>query len=437
MRIYLWMIVGMAVAAQSVSGQYELWDGKLWVTAEGRARVEYRVNNVGFDSSISTDDDAWLLTRVRAGLGAKPVDWFKIYGELQDSREFDSVRSPNLEEDRLDWRQGWFELGNGNDFPLVLTLGRQELAYGDERLVGAFGWNNIGRVFDAAKVRWQSDKCWVEVFGANVVRTDDNSFNDRTYWGDDFFGVYGHTGVLEKHVWDVYGLFRDKDDAVTLGPPREIYTFGTRFATTPKMAPWDYWVEAAGQFGHIKGPGGSQFGETTAAWNDHRAYAGTIGVGYTCPHDWKPRLALEYNYASGDSNPTDGTNETFDNLYPTNHKFYGFIDLFAWKNTHNPHLSLSVLPHKTVKVQLDGHLFWLAESRDAWYRASQAAVRRDPTGAADSFVGSEVDLTVSYAPHKRVKFLAGYSHFFTGDFVKDTGPHSDADFAYFQMTLSL
>jgi len=46
-------------------------------------------------------------------------------------------------------------IGNHKEFPVSLKVGRQELSYGEERLVGAFAWNNIGRVFDAVKVRWQ------------------------------------------------------------------------------------------------------------------------------------------------------------------------------------------------------------------------------------------------------------------------------------------
>ena len=30
-------------------------------------------------------------------------------------------------------------------------------------------------------------------------------------------------------------------------------------------------------------------------------------------------------------------------------------------------------------------------------------------------------------------FLAGYSHFFAGNFVEETGPSDDADFAYLQI----
>ena len=377
-----------------------------------------------------------MLLRARLGLGAKPCDWVKLYGELQDAREIGSGRFPkniNLEEDTIDWRQGWFELANYKEFPLGLKVGRQELSYGDERLIGSFDWNNAGRVFDAIKLRYQAKKFWIDAFAADVVNNNvlsgrDNSFDDKADWADDFYGLYGRTTAVTNHVWDLYALFRDKADAKFLGAQRQIYTLGTRFEATPSLAPWDYFVEVAGQFGHV---------QTAGAWLDHRAFAGVISTGYTFNQDWKPRVGVEYNYASGDGNPKDGTDETFDNLFPTNHKFYGYMDIFAWKNIHNPRLTLSCQPHKTVKIQFDAHAFWLDDNQDAWYRANGNAVRRDISGHAGSYVGSELDLTVNYTPHKRVKVQAGYSHFFSGDFVRDTGPHSDADFVYTQLTLSL
>jgi hypothetical protein len=424
--------------------QIEFADGKLWVTGQERLRLEYRVNNVTFNSANPDDTDLWLLQRARLGLGARPLEWLKLYGELQDAREIGSERVPlnvNLEEDTIDWRQGWFELAHYKEFPLGLKVGRQELSYGDERLIGAFDWNNVGRVFDAIKVRYQADRFWVDAFGANVVNNNvlsgrDNSFDDKADWADDFYGLYGRTTMLTNHVWDLYALYRDKADAKFLGAKRQIYTLGTRFEATPALAPWDYFVEFAGQFGHVQTPGG-QFGETAAGWSDHRALAGVVSTGYTFDHEWKPRLGIEYSYASGDGNPRDRTDETFDNLFPTNHKFYGYMDLFAWKNLHNPRLTLSCQPHKTVKVQFDAHGFWLDDNQDAWYRANGNPIRRDPTGHSASFVGSELDLTVNYTPHKRLKLQAGYSRFFTGDFVRNTGKASDADFVYTQLSLSL
>ena len=35
---------------------------------------------------------------------------------------------------------------------------------------------------------------------------------------------------------------------------------------------------------------------------------------------------LGFDYASGDENPGDGDGETFDQLFPTGHTYFGFIE---------------------------------------------------------------------------------------------------------------
>ncbi len=52
------------------------------------------------------------------------------------------------------------------------------------------------------------------------------------------------------------------------------------------------------------------------------------------------------------------------------------------------------------------------------------------------FAGHEVDLTVSYEWKKNFKVQAGYSHFFAGDYLSDTGPSDDADFGYLMTSIS-
>lgn len=446
--------------------ELQLWDGKVWVTGQERLRLEYRENNVTFNNKLDKDTDLWLLQRSRFGLGVKPCDWVRVYGELQDAREIDSQRFPapplndaNLEEDTIDWRQGWVEIANYKEFPVGFKIGRQELSYGDERLIGSFDWNNAGRVFDAVKFRWQGSNFWVEVFAGDVVLNNvasgnrDNSFDDRSYWQDDFYGVYAQTTALSFQVTEGYVLLRDKDDNSFDGPAREIWTIGARVKSKAKFMPWDYYAEIAGQVGEVDGPGqgpaqnvARRFGDNSLKSGiDHTALAAVVGGGFTFTNCCiKPRIGLEYNYASGDGNPNDRESHTFDNLYPTNHKFFGYMDLFAWKNIHNPRATLNLTPHKNVGVQLDYHLFWLADSEDFWYRANQAPVgvpaRRDATGNSGDFVGSEIDLTVNWNVCKYAKVQGGYSHFFHGDFVTETeagnNGNNDADFVYVQTTLS-
>ena len=153
---------------------------------------------------------------------------------------------------------------------------------------------------------------------------------------------------------------------------------------------------------------------------------------------WKPRLGLEYSFASGDTDPNDDKDESFLNLFPTNHKFSGYMDFFARKNIHNPVGSLKFAPAPKLTVRLDGHGFWLASNEDAWYRANGVAQVRpfSPAAAeAETFVGTELDLTVGYTVHRALKFLFGCSHFFAGPYLQDTGSSDDADFAYAQMII--
>jgi hypothetical protein len=61
---------------------------------------------------------------------------------------------------------------------------------------------------------------------------------------------------------------------------------------------------------------------------------------------------------------------------------------------------------------------------------------RPITPSANGCVGAEIDLVATYQPVKFLTFLAGYSHFFAGDYLADTGPSEDADFGYAQAPLS-
>ncbi len=449
---------------QKLAGTYNplsFYDGKVVLDAQERIRAEYRANNVRFNDDIDDDTDTFFLQRARIGLSLKPVPYFKAYTQVQDSREIDSTRvSPignaNLEEAEFDVRQANIEIADYSKQPLGLKVGRQELIYGDERLVGAFDWNNVARVFDAAKLRWQKNKDSVDLFFANVVLNNifserDGSLDDKADSADDLYGIYGQSTFLKFQTTEGYVLYRDKNDAEFDGPAREIWTVGTRMKSTPRLAPWDYYAEFAYQDGEIESPGQAanrRFGDNaTNTVVDHAAFAALLGVGYSCVDSpWQPRFGLEYNYATGDEDPTDKENETFDNLLPTNHKFFGYMDLFAWKNIHNPRFMVTAQPTTALKLQLDVHSFWLAEDKDFWYRANQAPAapgRRNAKGLADPYVGSEIDLTFWYTLNKRVSFHGGLGYFFAGDFVEDTAGtpdalngSDDAQFAYLQTVVN-
>lgn len=44
---------------------------------------------------------------------------------------------------------------------------------------------------------------------------------------------------------------------------------------------------------------------------------------------WKPRLALWFNYATGDRHADDGKSQRFDSLYGDNFSFYSYAGYFT------------------------------------------------------------------------------------------------------------
>ncbi len=102
---------------------------------------------------------------------------------------------------------------------------------------------------------------------------------------------------------------------------------------------------------------------------------------------------------------------------------------------HDLYFYSTLSPIKRIKILSGIHSFWLDDTHDAWYNCYKKVQRYDPTGNADSFVGNELDLLITYNPHytKNVIFKAFYGHFFASSYVDDTGKSDDADYFYLQL----
>ena len=442
--------------------------------AQFRLRYEVRDNGGATFSGAATDfrktlaagtdnDNSLFMTKllVRASYTDK---WWSAFIQGRQSTTTGDERPLNLESDGpMDLHQAFVTVGNHKEFPLSLKVGRQELSYGDERLVGAFAWNNVGRVFDAAKVRWQHEHFTAEAFTGRVIIPNDNNFNVANDY-DWFSGLYVTTKAIPKQTTEAYLLSRNASvgsaTAVTAGLPaafqgplngpaaRDIYTLGLRGKSDPgAFGNWDYTYELMAQFGHFNDPARAASGQGSL---EHEAYAMVLNGGYTfADAPWTPRLGLEYSFASGDSNPTDNKHGTFENLFPTNHKFYGYMDFLSLQNLHDVRLMVSAKPTPRLSLSLEGHLFWLADDRDNLYAvngARRGGIAGTPAGGYglnsgySKFVGGELDIVAGYSLTKFASLEVGFGHFFTGGYVNSTfaplGGSQDANWFYVQTMLS-
>ena len=112
-------------------------------------------------------------------------------------------------------------------------------------------------------------------------------------------------------------------------------------------------------------------------------------------------IVFWYDYLSGDDDAADGKVKVFDTLYATNHKFYGYADLFLNIPAHTGGgelqdlaVKLSHTPTDGLTLAADGHAFFLAR------KGSQGSRR----------LAEEIDLTLTYAYSANVKVTAGVSY---------------------------
>jgi hypothetical protein len=448
-------------------------DGRGTIEVIERLRFEDRQDNFDFNSAAAAPTDgSWFVQRFRLGTTWKPDAALAFQVQLQDAREWNSDR-PKVPfilgaegNDALDLRLAAVTWGDLKKSAVVFTLGRQILAFGEERLVGSSEWNNFARTFDAGRLTWSvvPGKTAATAFLGSVVNVEGTTTGtgwkfDHSSTNDLFGGVYVTQKLAAADLLECYVLWRDKKDnnpiysAPTAPIPaasrtiaaydigQDIVTLGARYVQAPKEGSFNTEVEAALQIGHVNRQTTAATG-TYAGSNptlDQQAWALHTLVGYTpTVAAGRLRFDLEYNLASGDTNRNDGKNGSFMNLFPSNHKFYGFMDVFAWKNLREAVATARFVPLPKTSVRLDYHWFSLYSSQDAWFRANAVATVRPLNATAQDApprAGEEIDLTVAWTPRPWISLDTGWARFFAGPYLRATGAGSDANFVYAQTTV--
>jgi len=412
-----------AESGQSAS----LSPGVEW-NAGGSLRLRYEwKQGFALGKPGAVDPQDYLLSQLRLHLNIHQGDHWKLFVEGQDARvnsaflrnTVNDTKSPNIFADRFDLHQGYVDVGWGDNFGAQVRVGRQKFNLGTQRLVASLEWVNTARVWDAVRLsqRLGSKDRIVDVFASHLVAVRPRAFNTHAPTGNrmfdsQFYGVYltDKVSVRNSRV-EFYYLLRRNTRAGD-----RVHTTGVRY---------DYQNGAWNADGEVMLQTGSY------GFLQQRAYAAHIGFGRMLGSAW--HLGAAYNYGSGDSNPLDGKHQTFDNLYPLNHAYYGYMDLFSLQNIHNGEAVLKWKLNKRNHFRLAYEGFWLVKSgTDAWYNAGAGVVRRAP-GPVSSYVGSEIDFTMATAFKPwHISTLLGYSHFFAGSYVQQTGTSRDANFFFAQ-----
>lgn len=334
--------------------------------------------------------NSYTSMRVRAALNAVIDPRVRLFMQLQDVRLWGEEASTltDYRADNLDLHQGYAEV---SDLPWVggrLRAGRQEIGFGDERLVGRVNWSQQGRSFDGLSYA----RAFGEQASLDLVAFKTAESSAPTQTADaSFLGAYTTIQTTDAGVFDGYGFYNSASGA---GGDRQ-GTVGGR------------WLSAAGPFSW-RAEASYQFGKRGGA--DVSAYM--LGVEGT----WGYRggvagVTLWYDYLSGDANPA-GRVTVFSTLYATNHPYYGLYDLFtniptqtAGLGLQDPAIKLFVRPAAGAIAHLDLHAFSAAQR-------GFLTTRR---------LADEADLALTYRVSPALGLSAGYAYVHPLDGIREIG----------------
>ena len=309
----------------------------LKVTAQVRPRME--INNKDFNADTKANSYTYLRTRV--GLQLMPAENLGGFIQFQDSRVYGENSGTLAATDNIDLHQAYFCIKKLFNLPLDLKVGRMELVYGSQRLIGAVGWHNVGRSFDGGMLTLNTKPISIDFVKARL--------NESGMAGDEednnLYAAYGKVKCEKMKIqpFVISEMKKETDFARhTLG----IYLAG-------KMGALSHEIEAAYQMGSMS--------EDV----DIAAYMFTANLNYKLGMSMSPVLSAGVDYLSGDDGEDETKYKVFNTLYATNHKFYGFMDYFLNLPVHtygkglmDMHGKLNLtMPCKKTNVGVAFHLF--------------------------------------------------------------------------------
>ncbi len=358
-----------------VSAQELTWSGQL------RPRFEFRDPSLGGSESFTS-------MRTRVAVEAALDGAVTLFVQPQNVRVWGGDTHPLFDTaaDAVDIHQAYIRVRGERLRWLTATIGRMEAPLGGQRLVGAVDWAQQGQSFDGVHlaaafeaVRWS-----LVAFQVNDAIAPGVG-NDRT-----LAGTYGTVEPVGPGALDVFWLW-DRNREST---PTDEHFFGGRYVLDGEITARLEGTIATG----------------TRSDLDVSAYMIGARVG-TASSTGRHRVAFWYDYLSGDD-PTTPEIEVFNTLFATNHKFYGFADLFLNIPLHTAGAGLQDFAMKygwiasdRIRGRVDLHTF------------------RATSGEAltDGHFGEEVDISVTHRHSSALSTTLGYSRVFHAAGLSEVG----------------
>ncbi len=415
----------------------------LYISGHYRGRIDsYKgVNKIAYGNEAidaqgnvrGKANDTIYLQQIIAGITYTPSKAWELKAYMYDSRSWgssldanDFIKNPGtVDEYTMSYYDDHFELfetyirkHNFLSKKMTLTIGRQQLGYGDRRIFGPGKWGNtMGWLWDAGHLSYKDKKNFIDLWYGQTRIKDSDDFSiikKHRYQG---VGLYSHF-EMGNVTLEPFGAWRNNLYS-DVTPTENLYYSGARLYDLSEGVIFD--TTFVKEFGSI---------DDSVGRKSVDAYAYVLKVGYKFSNRFEPTFSLGYVYASGDKNPNDDKKETFSAPFGANDGLhYGRMDVMVWSNMEDIQAKMSLKPLKNLKVQLEYHHFNLAEANDKWYFFGY----KNNPGNNYTKIGDEVDLIVKYKVTEHIDLLAIGAYLKAGDFItKNDIAQNDASKLFLQ-----
>jgi hypothetical protein len=357
----------------------------------------------------------YVLDREYIHADVRPNQNWQIFIQLQnDYAPGKSIITP-VDRDPLDLAQGFITYtGDLADGEAKVRVGRQEMAFDLQRFVSIRDGPNVRQAYDAAWFDWEKDPWRIISFWSEpVVYLPQGVFND--YSNGHF--QYGGFRIERRDVgpghFSAYYSRYDLDTSHFLfasGPERR-NIFDVHYAGD--YTGWDWDLESMAQTGSV--------GAKTA-----RAWAlGTIGGFTFADANWRPRLGLQVDAATGDRSPNSNTLGTFNPLFPNGY-YFTLAGLTTYANLIHVKPSVTVKPTSNLTFIAAAALQWRETTADAVYVIPNIPVPHT-AGSAGSWIGAYGQIRAVYAFNDHLTGAIEAVYFGVGSAIRRAGGH-DSDY---------
>jgi hypothetical protein len=386
---------------------YLTFGGELRERFEGNYDPNFGIHGAGADD--------YLLQRITLLADLHLGERVRVYAEgISGLQEGDSQPAPPVQQDPIDLQFAFLDVVPylTEDESLTLRAGRFGMSFGSGRLVATRAAPNIPFRFEGFEAIYARPLWEATAFLTRPVE-DSGGISDgdpgTAFWGlylTHWFNAAQTLGV------DLYylGIHREHGAYASGTGDEHRHSLGAR-----EFGGWNGWDWNAEQVLQV----GTFGSESILAWT------AALDSGYTWDAMWSPRLGLKAGITSGDHNPNNGRMETFDALYFKS-GYFNDASLIRPQNVIGVHPNLELKPSQTVTVDGGANWFWRYSQNDAVY-AVPGFVSVPALKTASSYVGTALDVNLTWQLQRHVSFQASYVHFFTGDYIHAAGGH-DVDY---------